>query len=501
MFGRVIFILALLCFFTGLKAQNDPAVGLQGLVDRKGVTHYEWAGYAISVEKINTPVKEKDISKLKKKYKIKGIIREDVDNSIVIIESETDFENEGIEYPEIRCHRLFYVYKSAGKQSDLIILSKIGERDIDIEEQFLDLYESGGLSDYIDPIEVDYIYFAGRTIQLGNLCEWRFPNNINCKGGQINWSVFDSYEKASEHTGFYIFKNRSERLTILEDIDIPVLFEGESVMARRIVYKQPDSWGYRSYPLIVYYVSSEVRGNYVSCTMSHYGHNKNDYELPDLLTEIMQIEEIPGSAWNKYNVPEQDELSAEQNEEFKNRKEEYKFKHYWVNLKSGIYLPFGGQRDFTATSTYLSLGFYLNGFSDLDSFLKSNSTIFFDLGFVIPSGRKHFNYYEKKDVIDAKTDFLANMYFGYIHKKKIKSQLYWENHIKIGIAGLITNKKKPGEEEESYSVGVFTMGIGSNIRYKRVGVFLDYQYAPYSKSKHLEAGGDSALLLGLNFIF
>ncbi len=496
--------LLLFMFIPLIILAQDNTKGLQGLKDSKGIEFYEWAGYNISIEKIKTPTIEKDISKLKKKLKIKDIQREYSTSKINrpnrIIEIESELERDGQKYPEIKQHSLFYILESEDGKSDLISIFKLGNREIDIENKIIDMYLTDKLSEYIIPLEIDSVNFIGRNIYLGNVCQWKSPNNLNCMGGQMSWSVFDSYEKAEEDNDIIVLRNHSPQHVILEDIDIPVLFEGNAVTARRIVY-QP-TYNAQSYPLIVYYIHTMVRGHYVSCVLSHYGYNRNDYELPDLLKEVMLLEEVPESAWNKYSFPEREELSTEQKEDIENLQRENKFKHYWLNIKSGIYIPFGGQRDFTGNSTYINLGIYFRGFSEVyPTYSEYNSTVFFDFGFVIPANKKHFNYYEEGEALDVKANVLANMNFGYLHKTRIKPQLYWENHIKIGIAGLTTNKKKPDKKDGNYNIGVFTMGLGSNIRYKRVGIFLDYQFAPYSKSKHLNAGGNSAIMTGLNITF
>jgi len=496
-------IVFIITYLFDLSAQYDPMLGLDGLIDKKGDQYFEWAGYDISVTEIKTPKDEKAISKLKKKHKINNFSKEytnpDIPVSHTVIESVTDFEKGGKKFPDIKIYQLLYIIKKNDNKSDLISFTKLGERDIYIENTFLNFYNEKKLSDYIALPAVETINFIGRTIKLGNACQWRSPHNINCMGGQISWAIFDAPSKASKEIEKYIVTNEHNNSVILDDFDILVSFEEQDVIARRIVYKNINHM--RGYPLIVYYLWTELNGKYISCILSHYGYNKDDYELPDLLKEVMQLQEIPEYAWNKYDYPIPDVLTEEQKESIENAAADTKYKHYWINLKSGVYVPLRGQRDFTGTSTYLNLGLYLNGFSDPNSFRDSNSTIFLDFGFVIPSDKKHFNYYEKNEVLDAKTDLLLSMNLGYVHKTKIKSQLYWENHLKIGIAGLTTNKEKPDKKDGNYNVGVFTMGIGTNIRYKRVGVFLDYQFAPYNKSKHLDKGGNSAIIAGLNITF
>ncbi len=485
---------------------QSNVVGLQGLPVLKGFKYdksielYEWAGYNISIEKIKSSTKEKDISKLKKKFKIENIIKEYSSSQIhcpnLIIETERELEIEGQKFPEIKQHSIFYILENT-EDSDLISISKLGDRDKVIEEQFLTLYFSNKLSEYVAPLEIDSINFIGRNIYLGNRCRWKSPNNINCMGGQMSWSVFDSYEKAKQDNEIIILKNKFPKKVIIEDTDIPVVFEGNAVTARRIVYQPANDL---AYPLIVYYLVSEIEGYYVSTVLSHYGYNRNDYELPDLLKEVMQFEEMPESAWNKYSVPERDNLSSEQQKELDTQKEEYKFKHYFLNIKTGLYVPLGVRNDITGTSPYISLGLYINGFSYVDN--ETNGAVFADMGFTIPNNRKYFNYYDKELAMEAKADMLVNVSLGYVRKKKLKKNVHWENYGKLGIGILTTNQKKPKDhkkdKDEHYSVEVFSFSLGTNIRYKRGGLFLEYQFTPLNMSKHLNTGGNSAIIAGLN---
>lgn len=71
-------------------------------------------------------------------------------------------------------------------------------------------------------------------------------------------------------------------------------FEGKPAVARRIVIKPEKSVAEfitrtPSRILVVYYVIQEVRGAYVSCILSHYVDNEEDYKLSPLLQEVMSI--------------------------------------------------------------------------------------------------------------------------------------------------------------------------------------------------------------------
>ncbi|WP_062184960.1 hypothetical protein [Dysgonomonas macrotermitis] len=496
----ILFLLLTSYFHTFAQTQ---ATGLQGLIDSSGNQYYEWAGYDVYLEEIKTPKNSKDISKLKKKYGLKNIKNEYSSLSIsypnTIIYSKDILERNGEKYPEIDEHRILYILDNLDNASSLIYIRKIGKRNTDIEKQILNLYFTQQLHEYIVPMQIDSIDFAGRTLQLGNICEWRSPHNIYCNGGQVSWSVFNTLDQAKDEVDNYIKTSESKYHVTIEDKELPLLFEGKKSIARRIVYKS--IYNSEAYPLIVYYITAEIRNRYISCILSHYGYNRDDYELPELLKELIQFEEVPESAWNKYNIPEKDELKPEQKEEAKRLVRERKYKSPFLNIKSGMYIPLGKQQDILGISPYIELDFNLN----LSRYYDSNSSILFSLGFVMPNDRKRFNYYTGT-VLSTKAHAIGNLNVGYRYTSKLSQNIYWDNYTKIGISAITTNlkkedKKKNDQGGNTYSVDVFNWIIGTHFRFKQGGIFFEYQFAPYGKSEHLDVGGNSAILTGLSFSF
>ncbi len=472
-------------------SQSNDIIGLHGLIDKNGDQFYEFAGYNIFVKEIETPESDKNISKIKKKYDIQEIQKEysssaiDRPNKII----------EAIGFEDVSLVHLLYIIEKNNNKSDLILFTKAGDRDINIENEFINLYLEDKLNRFISSIEIDSIDFAGRNLHLGSACRWWSPHNINCMGGQISWSEFDTQEKADQNTDILILKNKSSKTAILSDTVIPILFEGEETNTRRIVYKSH----YKRNPLIVYYVSTQVRDRYISCVMSYYGYNRNDYEMPYLLKEVMQLKEIPENAWHKYDIPAREELTQTEIDKLAEIKKESDFISYSLSFKSGAYMPIGGQKDFTGTSPYIAISMNLRNLYSY-GMPEPSTGLFIEMGVVLPNDRKWFIYEEKDISLNAKAHSIFIASIGYLYQSKLARSVYWEKYGKIGVAGLTTNKKKPDVKNEAYNVGVFSFGIGTSLRFKRVGVFGEYQFAPYNKSKHLNAGGNSAFLLGLNIV-
>jgi hypothetical protein len=233
--------------------------------------------------------------------------------------------------------------------------------------------------------------------------------------------------------------------------------------------------------------------------MSYYGYNRNDYEMPDLLKEVMQLKEIPENAWHKYDIPAREEPTQMEIERLKEIRKENDFINYSISFKSGVYIPMGGQKDFTGISPYIAVSMNLRNLYSY-GMPEPSTGLFLEIGIVLPNDRKWF-IYDGKDIsfaTKARDIFTAGI--GYQHQSKLTRSVYWEKYGKIGASGLTTNKKKPDVKNETYSVGIFSFGIGTSLRFKRVGIFGEYQFAPYNKSKHLDVGGNSAFLLGLNIV-
>lgn len=497
----IIFTLVYVITYSSLHAQEKKIEGLQGLKDDLNVEYYEWAGYSFLVKEIKTPTKEKDIIKLKKEYKLKNE-KEYIDTSLEkqnqIIYSESDFERRDSIFPDIKHHKLLYIFNNNAKKSDLLYLQKVGSRDTCIEKRIIDLYLKNQLSEYIVPNNIETINFLGRKLNLGNACEWKSPNNINCNGGQISWSLYDSYDKANGDSNDYIKTSKFNDMFILDEQKILLIFEGKEVTATRIVYQ--DIYGRMRYPLIVYYITSELGDKYISCILSYHGYNKDDYEMPELLKEVIEVKELPETAWNKYSVPQKDELTSSQKQTIKNKKGSSLLYNFFT-VKSGIYMPLARKRDILGTSPFVELEYNIN----FSSSNYSKSSIMLNIGFVIANDRKKFNYSNKDQIIEAKATSLFSVGAGYKYTYQITGNLFWDNYIRIGISSLTTNKKlkekKKKDENDTYSIDVFSGVLGTHLRYKKLGMFIEYQYAPYEKSKHLQTGGNSAFLTGVSFSF
>jgi hypothetical protein len=140
------------------------------------------------------------------------------------------------------------------------------------------------------------IRFADRNIDVDYRCQWRGSAAIQCSGlGEMNWSLHASLAEAERETLAQKAQNAELRkLEIEQEEQVTVLFEGKEVSAIRQRLRAKGFAGVMtqmegSRILIVYYVSSDVRGRFVSCVMSHWTSDYLENGLPPLLNTVMRL--------------------------------------------------------------------------------------------------------------------------------------------------------------------------------------------------------------------
>ncbi|HAD98706.1 MAG TPA: hypothetical protein DCG19_14940 [Cryomorphaceae bacterium] len=151
-----------------------------------------------------------------------------------------------------------------------------------------------GLPEYVitsaNPSSVD---FAGRMLDISPGCVWVEPHNLRCPGkGQMDWSLYPTAEEAKEKLQQQMYYTRTfEGAELQEDTEQEVLFEGVPVTARKMVYRlkmSPLLLG-SSNVLIIYYVTTEVRGHYMHCVMSFYDTDASPGGLAPLIQKVMTL--------------------------------------------------------------------------------------------------------------------------------------------------------------------------------------------------------------------
>lgn len=158
----------------------------------------------------------------------------------------------------------------------------------------MDAYFANKLSKYYtNNWNAEQVDFVGRKIELGDACKWVAPNDLRCDAlGEMNWTEFDNMADAENQTKLAIEANNPKKVIKTEPASI--VFEGQSLSATRVVYKSGGSKllsGGAPDKMAVYYVTAKVRDKYISCILSYYIYDTNDYNLAPLLQEVMSLKD------------------------------------------------------------------------------------------------------------------------------------------------------------------------------------------------------------------
>jgi len=273
--------------------QSDPLQFMQGL-DQNGNLFFQIGDYTINIINLDKKYNEKEINKVLKKYSIKNPQTRYSDQSIASENTVVESEVQNKDFPDVTMLYKFYFFPVGEKKMKHISFQTIIQRDSLLEKSFMDAYFNNSLDKYIacNTYSTRTLNFLGREIKLGATCNWMFVNNLQCSGnGQMSWSVHPTMEEAERRTLFQMRQNEERKILKKEEMNIT--FEGEPVTATRIVYKFgiPRIIMGGSNNLAVFYVTTKVRDQYVSCTLSNYVENENDYSLGALLQEVMELVE------------------------------------------------------------------------------------------------------------------------------------------------------------------------------------------------------------------
>jgi hypothetical protein len=124
------------------------------------------------------------------------------------------------------------------------------------------------------------------------------PRNVQCPDkGQFNWSVHPDLEQAKQAMQFqYLFSIHGSLVKVMQEEDVEVVFEGSPTIAKRVIFKVRGISGFMakelegSNELVVYYIATKVREEYIHCVLSYWTNNRlTEGGLPPLLAEVMQL--------------------------------------------------------------------------------------------------------------------------------------------------------------------------------------------------------------------
>ena len=460
---------------------------LQGLRDKKGNIYFEISGYDIFCSSQKGKLNDfNTLAKFKKQQKIKNIQAEYSDPNITLPNQIIETEHPLGKNSAIKSNQVFYLFAQSENEIKYIVFQTLNQRDILLEKAFIDAFFNNRLSDYIsDDWSGEAISFAGRVVQLGTACQWRSPHNFFCKGGQISWSEFPSSESAGLDLDLRIAANKEGAYTILSQDYIEIIFEGIPTVACRIAYMGKNMY----YPLIVYYAAQEIRGRYVSCTMSNYGVNRDDYELSPLLQQFMSISSPPAWAYNHFDIPQ-----------YENSGNTQPTPRWWtpdMEIRIGSMFPLENLNRIFQFAPSLDLFMRVP--------IKQNMSIDAGIAMYFPVKRRPFDFTYQGETLETKLKSLVGGSLRYSYQHTLKKNFSCNPYFGIGFLSLSTDLVKDIDDENQkiyHSVEALDLYGGIRLNYKNLGYFIEYHRTTLSNSpKVVNDFGNSFLNMGFTYCF
>lgn len=277
-------------------AQNDNILDRLQAINNNGLTFYNIDGYTITSQTLNYTLAEKDLKKVFRKYSIKKDEQKTKDeqlpyNNYYVTTVQEIAEN-------LVQNNSYYFIENQDKRITIIQFSSINKRDKEFELKIVkSIIENTIPKENYTSMAIDSINFAGRKIKLGTNCNWTNVNTVQCPYyGEMNWSVHKDLQDAKNtvEQQFAITKSKKSGKVISEEI-VEIEFEGTETKAKKVIY---DFTGVTSLlasmsggkTLTIYYVATEVRGNYVSCVLSFWNNDTiTENGLAPLLEKVMKL--------------------------------------------------------------------------------------------------------------------------------------------------------------------------------------------------------------------
>ncbi|NDV60422.1 hypothetical protein [Bacteroides sp. 519] len=477
-----------------ISSQNNNLSFMQGLKSPDGNIILEVSGYDIYIDNFEGEISNPDILSDIAYNLGFGEIKADYSESTFGIESRV-LESEVIisTSPYLRTIQTCYLLQLNTKEIVSLLFVTINNRNAELERAVVEEYLKNKLLPYIIDSKTEKSFsFIGRKITPKEDWEMINPHAVSGDGVQIRWSEFNTLKDAELDIQNRIILDKSEMRVLMEE-NINVTFEVMATKANRIVYND----GASHYPLIAYYVVQKVRGKYVSCIMSNYGHNKDDYYLNSILEQVMSIPNLPDNA---FRLPEP-EPEPEPEPVYIYSEAEYEPWNF-MDVQVGTRIPVGKLSNIYSSATILALYFKI---------LSIQSTML-DAGMQVgfPSGANEFKYYysgknHTSDYGTTEADVLLNFNIRARWEKRFRSNLRLQYYVGLGYESLSTNLYKNtsideyGDEvDNNYAVRTIDLFGGINIKHKYVGLFIEYHYTPYSMFNKVKSGfGNSAFHGGI----
>lgn len=293
---RKLFIIIFLFAITISIAQNDSIFSRLQAINNNGISFFNIDGYTITSQTLNYPFTEKGLKKVYRKYSIKE--NEEKTKDEILVYNNYYVENEDNITDSLVQKNTYYFIENPDKRITIVQFSSIDKRDKEFERTIVKLIIENKIpKENYASMTIDSLNFAGRKIKLGTSCNWTNVNTVQCPYyGEMNWSVHKDLEDAKNTVDqqFAITESRKNGKVISEET-VDIEFEGTETKAKKVIY---DFTGMTSIlasmsggkTLTIYYVATEVRGNYVSCVLSFWNNDTiTENGLAPLLEKVMKL--------------------------------------------------------------------------------------------------------------------------------------------------------------------------------------------------------------------
>ena len=277
------------------QTPEDLKSRLSSVKNTNGCTYYNMDGYHIVSEVFQNEFNEKGLKKTMRKYNIKnekGTKDESLGFNNLYISVTNKVTDNCLSYAS------YYLVENRSGSITAVSFVAVNKHNQDFERAFTQMV----LNDQIPPESFNdmkigsAINFAGRKLPIKGECYWTDINTIQCPySGEMNWSVHKDADDAQLAVDGQLAITKSRDVKIVSQNEIDVVFEDVPTKVVKIVF---DLSGINSVlaatsggkTLTAYYVVAQVRGNYISCVMSHW--NNDDIlpsGLPLLLDSVMKL--------------------------------------------------------------------------------------------------------------------------------------------------------------------------------------------------------------------
>jgi len=294
--AKIVSIIFLSLFASSLYSQNMELFKRLQAINTNKVVFYDIDGYKITSEVLKYNFSDVGLKKSYVSYAIK-------EKDIKVKLTGLKFKGYNITSSEkitvkLSQNNSYYFIKNKSKKITVIQFSSINKNDKIFEKKIVNLILKNSIpKTCFANLDIDSLNFVGRKLKLKDNCNWQTVNSVQCPFyGQISWSIHKDHQDATSAIEHQLEITKSKGLgEVVSEETIAVEFEGITTKAKRVIFEFKGAAlvatsisGGKT--LTIYYIAEKVRGNYVSCVLSHWNNDFiNKSGLPTFLEQVLVL--------------------------------------------------------------------------------------------------------------------------------------------------------------------------------------------------------------------